>query len=129
MGADDRQEGGSLGETAARLGAIDRLAAARRIVQLSLGLTAAGLVVLALDYGWRPRSQIGVSVQVMTSLDLAVPAWVPAGRAGRQHGARRCAVDLRPSPRMFRFDPSVARLLIRPAVTEGQCRSLDEVSR
>ncbi len=129
MGADDRQEGGSLADAAAHLRAIDRLAAARRLVQVSLGLTAIGLLVLVLDPWWRPRPQLGRAAQVMTSLALAVPAWVPSGRGGRQQGARHSAIDLRPSPRMFRFDPSVDRLLIQPAAPPGTRSSHDEVSR
>ncbi|MBW2455309.1 MAG: hypothetical protein JRI68_12395 [Deltaproteobacteria bacterium] len=129
MGADDRQESGAVVDATGDLDGIDRLSAARRLLRVSLVLTVVGLLVLILDGWWRPRSQLELSAQVMAGLDLDVPAWVPSGRAGRHAGAWRRAVDLRPTPRMFRLDPSVDRLLIDPRLASPVGQPPGEVAR
>ena len=129
MGADDRQKGGEVAGAEADLAGIDRLGAAQRLVRLSAALTVAGLVMLVGDSGGRPRPQLELSARVMARLDLDVPAWVPAGRAARHPSAWRRAVDLRPTPGMFRWDPSVDRLLIEPRLAPTVPPSGREVPR
>jgi len=116
MGADDRQKGVAVAGGSDHTVAVDRLSAARRLAWVSAVLTLVALASLLGDAGWRPRPQLELAAQVMAGLDLDVPAWVPAGRAGRHATAWRAAVDLRASPSMFRWDPSVDRLLIQPPV-------------
>ena len=129
MGADDRQEGGSVAGVAVDFGGLDRLGAAQRLLWVSLGLTAVGLLGLVCDARWRPRHQLERSAQVMARLDLGVPAWVPAGRAGRHVAAWRSAIDLRPTPAMFRFDPSLDRWLLSPSRAPAPGPFRDEVDR
>ncbi len=129
MGEDDRQESGAVVDVAGDLEGIDRLDAARHLLQVSLALTVVGLLALILDGWWRPRPGLELSAQVMAGLDLDVLAWVPAGRAGRQGSVWRRAIDLRPTPRMFQLDPSVDRLLLEPRLTPAEEQPRGEVAR
>lgn len=121
MGADDRQEGESL-RLAAPPAAADAMGAAIRLLQLSAAVLVLCVGSLVLDPLLRPRAGLSRSAALAGDLSLTEPSWVPSGRLARHPLAGHRGVDLRPDPRLMRFEPGIEQLLVRPDGAQGAAR-------
>lgn len=113
MGADDRQKGEPL-RPAAPPAAADALGPAIRLLQLGAAVLVLCSGSLVLDPLLRPRTSLSRSAALAGDLSLTEPSWVPSGRLARHPLAGHRGVDLRPGPRLMRFEPGIEQLLIRP---------------